>query len=290
MGEKVTEDVKSICFSGEHGLVTNHAIINGNGTKHPVIKWWDHRMLRDQPLSAANLVFPRDSVSGVSSALEYSLKGCYCCGGEQCDGGKSCVCRPVSLLPSKQNSVASSPEYIEVMDLVGSNDSSDRFAVPLQSCGRLQEVLIIDSSSMKIVKRERSRGVPINSAVVPPCFSSNLDFMALHGKKLGSDQGDATECISFFDISRHHSCNKGLNNHDSYKRLHLGGKKRRVDCCLHTHASEKENTSGFIGSLHPECKDVYGISANLSCMAMDDFGCSIAFGTYDGDIFLLQGQ
>jgi len=285
------DHVKSICFSGEHGLVTYHTISRGEWGRENVIKWWDHRMLRSRPVNASNLVFPNDRVAGVSPAVEYSLSG-Y----SSNDRGESSGWRSLSLLSTDDgvdSSFRSHPEQESYhrdnnVNLVGSNDFSDRFAISYGGWGD-EGFVIVDSPRKEIVRSERSNGF------VSPCFSGNLDLVACHAKEedttcyAGNREEDAKDCISIFDTSRHASCNIGDN--DSYESVPFGEKKRRSEYSSSGAADEpRDKNANFLGNIRPKFRDLYGIESTLSCMAMDELGCSIACGTNDGDIFLLQGQ
>jgi len=243
------DEVRGICFSGEYGLVTNHVVKNPFGTtRDSIIKWWDHRMLRSQAVGVASLVFPRDGgVCGVLPALKYSL----------------CTDRELGSMKFR---------------LQGSNDSSDRFAVSILCCGRLDEILVVDPSCTQDAQHKRICGGSHSDIA---CFSSNLDFLARHNEK--QDEVDATDSISIFDISRHNAD----DNYDTYGfRGHFEEKSVKVG---HLGSGEGENVcEGFLGRVDPTLTDAYGITSQLSCMAMDKFGSRIACGTYDGDVFILQ--
>lgn len=220
-------------------------------------------MLRSWPISAAIPVFPRlDGVCGVSPAFECGVNGVRC--STLCDEGQTCSCRPLSLEPACSSTTGLRPSA-----LVGANDSCDLFAVPILGRGSLDEILIIDSSHhRRIVKRQALPGNGHYLFFSKLCFSGNLDFMAYCGRNVVADESDS---VSIYDISRHGSC-IASDTDEGYPGS--------------AEESETEH-DGFLGIVNPALKDIYGIKSSLSCMAMDEFGCKIACGTNDGDLYIL---
>ena len=277
------DEVNSICFTGDFGLVTNH-ISNRRKKEEQILKFWDQRMLLGhQPVSKVNLVFPTDNVHGVLPSAECILN--YDQGG---NNSRSRQSSGVSLLPSEMGSDASSSSQnnlnsksnIKVSSLVGSNDGSDLFAVSLVNSNTCRRgVIIVDSSRREIVQEG---GANHSSVVKSSCLSSNLDFVACHETRayeIGDADG-AADYISVFDISRYKSNNAHDSTHDSYSNKIGERKRKELDDtgCSHDRC---------IATIRPEFTDVYGIESTISCMAMNEFGTSIACGTSDGDIFIL---
>mmetsp|Transcript_985 Transcript_985/g.2293 ORF Transcript_985/g.2293 Transcript_985/m.2293 type:complete len:537 (-) Transcript_985:5676-7286(-) len=71
---ETNNDVISICFTGEFGLVTGHCQFDESEATENIVKWWDCRMLLRQPVKSMNLSFP-DEVFGVESSREASVVG-----------------------------------------------------------------------------------------------------------------------------------------------------------------------------------------------------------------------
>ncbi|KAL9185878.1 hypothetical protein ACHAXT_003655 [Thalassiosira profunda] len=277
MSSRAGDEIQSICFSGEHGIVTSHASTEtkGHPSRENIIKWWDHRMLRDQPRDTITPVFPRDGVSGVSSESEYLF-----CGSsnkeEQCDGGR------VHIRPLDHGAFSPSEEW-ETLELIGSRDASDRFAVE-RSNGELRQLLVIDSAHREVVQRETLPGSSVHGIVSLSC-SSNLDFAACHSSRIEPYQlrfqppGPLPRTgLTIYDISRH--------KYDNSKDC-LGGMKRQSGC-LDSGATSDEYIGGLLGRVQPQFQDVYGIASNACCIALNESGSQLACGTKDGDVFVMQ--
>ena len=286
------EDVTSICFSGEHGLVTNHRARTSvcddgcNGGGENLIKWWDRRMLRDSPVAASTLVFPRDDVAGVTPAATLFVHGDVHDGAwrrvslrAHGDGRASTVDATASvgashLAGTRDRAPAS------MSRLVGSRDWNDRLVIVLGNSVDLEGFAVVDASRRQVVRSVRVRG----DGVRLPCFSSNLDFAA-HGDSVRETEAAVpADCISIYDISQHAGGEAGRGRAGDRERR---AKKRR-GADYFGGADEPDTAyTGFLGKIKPRLTDAYGIESSLSCMAMDELGSRIACGTADGDIFIV---
>jgi hypothetical protein len=119
--------------------------------------------------------------------------------------------------------------------------------------------VIIDSSRREIVQQ-------FDHTTQQICFSRCLDTAA----KFDDDDDDGL--LSIYDISKQGD-HKNIIFQQSNKRQFSDGSNKKSHECL-----VRSKT---------EFPDVYGIPSRMQCMAMDDCGSSIAFGTDDGDIFIL---
>ncbi|KAL7463645.1 hypothetical protein ACHAXS_004003 [Conticribra weissflogii] len=272
-GNVVVEDVVSVCFSGEFGLVTAHNVLSAGN--HPrgkrnrnVVKFWDYRMLWNDkpPVGSMNLTFPRDDVRAVTCHEELSIAGWVNHHHHDDDDDND-------------------DAAFRIAKLTGSRDSSDRFVVSLTTGGKSSE------SSSRHILVDATRASIVRRIDTPPhddddhdrygnhsCFSANLDAMAwFSGKEL-----------EIYDISRYSERRRPRR----LRRTNIDGRtKRRWNMCIHDGGrSEKRATNDewLLRKCSPNIRDAYGIDSTVSCMAMDDFGGSIACGTHDGDMFVIE--
>lgn len=272
------DNLSSICFTGEYGLVTSHNVfVNRKMFIEDTLKWHDLRMIWKQPVQSMSLSFPQNEVAAISSFEEMIIKqenSTYIQGGEV---------PPLHLVNCNEQKEQGSS--CRVSKLTGSNDSSDRFVVtllgPTGTLGSCHEHLIIDSSLRQVAQNICGVHVCGDDDFSPFCFSSCLDFMALSGNKLQEKIDSSRDVFSVYDISRHRSIINDADVRDNQYLLHRGRKRT---------SSSPHNTlhsSGYLGSFKPTFLDVYGLESTVTCMAMDDLGSAIVCGTSDGDIYIL---
>jgi hypothetical protein len=236
-------------------------------------------MLRShQPVNSMCLSFPRDNVSLLSPDTERYLAGA-----------------PPSLLDnlSTEQPLNRTTNFglFQVNRLVGARDSSDRFAIHLKKvCSRTnpnrdhphdEVVLMVDSCRGEITQQIRYA----NFGGLSPSISSYLDTMACFMTK----REDEEQCISIYDVSRHRNDDVASSRHDPYE--YLSGKKRQ----FHNDNDDVSDDEimcgeGLLRRLSPKVQDMYGIQSSLTCMTIDDYGATIACGTCDGDMFLLNSS
>jgi hypothetical protein len=233
------EYMKSICFSGDFGLVVAYQY-DGPYENDSTLKWYDIRKLCDQPTQSMNIVsFPRNKIAGISPIEELTI-------------GKT-----TSLSHSRLGKSDHLENGFNIEHLVGSNDSSNRFAALLELSPGSCQYVIIDSSRREIVQQFDHNTQQI-------CFSRCLDTAAKFD--------DGGGLLSIYDISKQRD-HKNIIFQQSNKR-------QFPDVC-------NEKSHECLVRSKTEFPDVYGIPSRMQCMAMDDCGSSIAFGTDDGDIFIL---
>jgi hypothetical protein len=203
-------------------------------------------------------------------------------------------------------------DKFHVKRLVGSRDSSDRFAIHLKldsSSSSLQQssyrlprrhnecdelILMVDSCRGEITQEVRN----LNSGGLSPSISSYLDTMACFTTVDDGDEDeeDEKQCISIYDVSRDRDygvANKIRNN--PYNSL--SGKKRQYRNSS-THYSlmsdddnnEEEEEDGLLQRLCPKVHDAYGLQSSITCITIDGYGETIACGTSDGDIFICNNS
>lgn len=240
-------------------------------------------MLRShQPVNSMCLSFPRDNVSLLSPDVERYLVG----------APSSSSLLELSMEQLFLDGTTSATTYfgpLHVNRLVGARDSSDRFAIHLKSCSNSanpnqhhhddEVVLMVDSCRGEITQQIRYA----NFGGLSPSISSYLDTMACFTR---TKEGDEEQCISIFDVSRYRTDDVASNRHDPYE--YLSGKKRQ----LHNDVSGDEIMcgEGLLQRLSPKVQDMYGIRSSLTCMSIDDYGATIACGTSDGDMFILNSS
>jgi len=263
-GSNFVEDVASICFAGEYGLVTAHVASPVNyrsGMNQNIVKFWDHKM---------NLTFPRDKVCGVTCHEEASVGG-YLRGGE----------KEERSLQFMEGSLVDDLRTFRITKLSGSRDSSDRFAISLTATDNGESSdslhLIADSTRASIVQQISTSCQNAHDHVSNPSFSANLDMMACF----------STNDLEIYDVSRHRMQRTNFSCIHNQSSTATNGTKRRL-MCLYDSKSKKRATNNLLRKCNPKLHDVYGIDSTVSCMAMDHSGGSIACGTHDGDIFIIQ--
>ena len=238
-------------------------------------------MLRShQPVSSMCLSFPRDNVSLLSPDFERCLAGSFC------DFWKSrgdTARSPASLreLSTAQPLDGTNFGLFHVNRLVGSRDSSDRFAIYIKVDSHADlhdhdEVLMVDSCSGEITQQIPSHGG------LSLCMSSYLDTMACY-----TTQEEGKQCVSIYDVSWHRRTD-GIASRDGPFE-YLSGRKRQLQNDEGSDDDEMNN-DGLLRRLLPKVLDRYGIDSSLSCMAIDEYGATIACGTSDGDMFLLDSS
>ena len=194
--------------------------------------------------------------------------------------------------------------------LVGSRDSSDRFAVHLkldfssttslqQSSYRLPRrhnecdelILMVDSSRGEITQEVRN----LNLGGLSPSISSYLDTMACFttvDDDVDEEEEDEKQCISIYDVSRDRDYGVVTNiRNNPYNSL--SGKKRQYHSSSSysltsddDNSEEAEEEDGLLQRLCPKVNDAYGLQSSITCMTIDGYGETIACGTSDGDIFV----
>ena len=226
-------------------------------------------MLRShEPVSSMCLSFPRDNVSLLSPDVERCIMT-----------GTTGTPASMRVLSTEQPLDRTNFGLFRVNRLIGSRDSSDRFAIHIkvgsnESHRGHDEVLMIDSCRGEITQQIRNA----SHGGMSLCMSSYLDTMACY-----TTNEDEQQCISIYDVSRHG--NDIISRHDSFE--YLSGKKRQLQ---NDEVSDDDemNNDGLLRRLLPKVMDRYGIDSSLSCMAIDEYGAAIACGTSDGDMFLLN--
>jgi len=277
-------------------------------------------MLRShQPVKTLCLSFPRDKVSLVSPEREMCLEGSFCHFWETKKKKKKSLSRSnhppspsLRKLSSQQPLDRTNFGMFQLNRLVGSRDSSDRFAIHLKVYSHTNpnhhdhdEVLLVDSCRGEITQQIRHE----NFGGLSPSMSSYLDTMACFTTTKDDDDEEEEEeeeqCISIYDISRHGkydiaSSSGSRSNrdirHDLSSNDYLSGKKRQFQSQYDDDDDDdiidgkKTYDDGLLRRLSPKVHDVYGIQSSITCVAIDEYGDSIAFGTSDGDIFMLNGS
>ena len=262
-------------------------------------------MLRHQPVNSLCLSFPRDKVSLLSPDREMCLEGPFCESWEN-NNSKN---RSRSSLVTNHHPLASLRELskdqpldrsnfgkFQVNRLVGSRDSSDRFAIHLKlkrhlgSFGKYDEaVLMVDSCRGEITQVIRNG----NFGGLTPSISSNLDTMACFTtvEDVDDDDDEEEKCISIYDVSRHRTSYDVEPSKHDYSYEYLSGKKRHQ---FHSNDDDlrdgDEGGSSLLRRLSPKVNDMYGIQSSITCMTIDEYGETIACGTSDGDIFVFNGS
>jgi WD40 repeat protein len=228
-------------------------------------------MLRShEPVSSMCLSFPRDNVSLLSPDVERCLV----------QGHDTCTPASMRVLSTNQPLDRTNFGLFQVNRLVGSKDSSDRFAIHMkvgshENHSGHDEVLMIDSCRGEITQQIRNA----NHGGMSLCMSSYLDTMACY-----TTNAEKKQCISIYDVSRNRS-DDIASRHDPFE--YLSGKKRQLQRDEVSNDVEMNN-DGLLRKLLPTVMDRYGIDSSLSCMAIDEYGASIVCGTSDGDMFLLN--
>ncbi|KAL3787263.1 hypothetical protein HJC23_004137 [Cyclotella cryptica] len=269
------DNLVSICFTGEYGLATGHCtLLNTNMLFENTLKWHDLRMIWKQPVKSMNLSFPQNEVAAIVPLKEMEIKREK---STSITGGGGVV--DLHLVDHTEQQEQSTS--FRISKLTGSNDSSDRFVVTLQEptgpLGKGYEHMIVDSSLRQVV--QDISGISVcEDEFSPFCFSSYLDCMALSGERISS----ARDVVSIFDISRHRSVISDAHTCDNRNVPYRPMKRKSSSPPNIIHSS------GYLGSFKPTFLDVYGLESTLTCMAMDDLGSTIAFGTSDGDIYVLR--
>lgn len=230
-------------------------------------------MLRShEPVSSMCLSFPRDNVS------------LLCPDVERCLFRVDTTCTPTSMrvLSTEQPLDRTNFGLSQVNRLIGSRDSSDRFAIRLKVGSHenhhgYDEVLMIDSCRGEVTQQIRNA----NPGGMSLCMSSYLDTMACY-----TTNEEEKQYISIYDVSRHRT-DDIASRQDPFD--YLSGKKRQLQKD-EVGDDDEMNNDGLLRRLLPKVTDRYGIDSSLSCMAIDDYGSSIACGTSDGDMFLLNSS
>jgi hypothetical protein len=230
-------------------------------------------MLRShEPVSSMCLSFPRDNVSLLCPDVERCLV----------QGHTACTPASMRVLSTEQPLDRTNFGLFQLNRLIGSRDSSDRFAIHMKVGSHENhhghdEVLMIDSCRGEITQQIRSA----SHGGMSLCMSSYLDTMACY-----TANEDEKQCISIYDVSRHRT-DDIASRQDPFE--YLSGKKRQFQ---HDEVSDDDerNNNGLLRRLLPKVTDRYGIDSSLSCMAIDEYGASIACGTSDGDMFLLNSS
>ena len=239
-------------------------------------------MLRShEPVSSMCLSFPRDNVSLLSPDVERCLAGSFCDSWtDQSDTTGSLA--SMRVLSTEQPLDRANFGLLQVNRLIGSRDSSDRFAIHIkvgsnENHDGHDEVLMIDSCRGEITQQIRNA----SPGGMSLCMSSYLDTMACY-----TTNEDEQQCISIYDVSRSRT-DDIISRHNPFE--YLSGKKRQLQ---NDEVSDDDemNNDGLLRSLFPKVKDRYGIDSSLSCMAIDEYGAAIACGTSDGDMFLLNSS
>jgi hypothetical protein len=264
-------------------------------------------MLRShEPVHSLCLSFPRDNVSLLSPEREMYLDGCSSFDNNS-HPTKSSAAASLRKLTRDQPLDRTNYDKFRVKRLVGSRDSSDRFAIHLkldssslqQSSYRLPRrrhnqcnelILMVDSCRGEITQEVHN----LNSGGLSPSISSYLDTMACFTTVDDEDEEEEKEekqCISIYDVSRDYGVANSIRN-NPYNSL--SGKKRQYHSSS-THYSltsdddnceEEEEEDGLLQKLCPKVHDAYGLQSSITCMTIDGYGETIACGTSDGDIFV----
>ena len=244
--------VQSICFTGEYGLVVAMRSLTTS-----ILPWYDLRMLWKQPVKAMNVTFPHHKLAGISSCQDLLSSRNTSLG----DTHELGDIESLEQYNDCQNDEA--PFFIE--KLSGSNNSKDCFAATLrlqQSGNNVLQHLLFDlthSEDLQVVERHGEQKIT--------CFSGFLDFIACY---------DADpSLLSIYDITRNRDETQGDNRRNSKKRPHS-------NLCSDT------QLNNCVSTMTLELTDMYSIPSAAICMAMDDFGSSVALGTNDGDIYILS--
>ena len=229
-------------------------------------------MLRsNQPTNSMCLSFPRDNVSLMSPDMERFLAGSTSVPHRRSDP------LPILCEPSmdQQNWDDAKFKVYNVNRLLGSRDLSDRIAIQSKVFGYNDEILMVDSCRGEVTQRIRLDKLANGAS---PSISSYLDTMACVITK-GEDQ-EQIMCI--YDVSRQR---KVLSENDPYVDTYTNnsGRKRHFPS-----ESMSNNNGDLLRMLSPKVHDMYGIDSSLTCFAIDECGATIACGTSDGDMFVLN--
>jgi hypothetical protein len=275
------EKAKLICFTSDYGLVLSCENIGTFHQTHSnILKYYDLRMLKK--VKSMVMTFPRDNVAGIPCINEFMIeKSTPIPNGENpsdcaylrhfdrtktIDIGRQWSCRPHS--PKLSAPVVP----LGIDKLTGSKSSSNCFVASLYLSGvspshdsTLHHVLINSTRSEVVKQVGAASGQHHNRA----CFSSSLDFMACWRNEQSNDDMHKRSFLSIYDITRNMI---DLSEQDPTKR-----------CFTSVH----KNDHSSIGTLAMDLSDMYGLQSDAKCMAMDDFGSSVAIGTIDGDIYIL---
>ena len=253
-------------------------------------------MLRShEPVNSLCLSFPRDNVSLLSPERDMYL-----------DGSQKSSAASLRKLTRDQPLDRTNYDKFRVKRLVGSRDSSDRFAIHLKLDSSSQQqssyrpprrhnecnelILMVDSCRGEITQEVRN----LNLGGLSPSISSYLDTMACF-TTVDDDKEEEEEkqCISIYDVSRDRDYGATNNRNNPYN--FLSGKKRQYHSSSSGSTSDDDNSEdeeedGLLRRLCPKVHDAYGLQSSITCMTIDGYGETIACGTSDGDIFVCNGS
>ena len=223
-------------------------VVAMNNSTTSLLPWHDLRMLWKQPVKSLNVTFPHDKLAGVSPDRDLVE-----------------INNMGDLQPSKPDTDCWKNKVPFIEKLTGANNCKDCFAATLRlerSDTKILQHVLIDSRQGKdaqVVNRHDEHKLT--------CFSGFLDYIVCY---------DANPSLLYiYDITCKRDENTCVNRRNSKKRPYFNlCNDRQFNNC--------------VSSITLELTDMYSIPSAAICLAMDDYGSSMALGTNDGDIYVLS--
>uniref|UniRef100_A0A7S1FS18 Uncharacterized protein n=1 Tax=Corethron hystrix TaxID=216773 RepID=A0A7S1FS18_9STRA len=293
---KECNDVTSICFSGEHELLTSHVYYSSlgkNSTKNflrNTIKFWDRRFFKSGlPTNMVEVKrlasFPQEDSVCMRPTFNCEVSSRECTHTQK-DASLLIEMHSLESDSTKRNVQLNDEQsnYVDffIRRLTSSVDGSNVVLSlekhDLHNMESSNTEVLINTSWEHMVLSECSNILttttfPMAYTHIPSAFTPDLKFMASIGDM------NADSCLFLFDISAPSISSPCPERDTTFE-------------CIRQIKKGANNRGRKISSISSEIQklvDVDGIPSDPTCIALNSLGTTLACGTSDGDIYTWRG-